>query len=75
MLHARAASSHPQRTAHREARHCGSFFTHILAHEMSHGLGPHTIPGAGGSTSSVSKELQEYHSALEEAKADVAGAS
>lgn len=41
---------------------------------MSHGLGPHTIAGVNGCVSSVSKELQEYHSALEEAKADVAGA-
>jgi len=46
-----------------------TFFTHILLHEMSHSLGPHNL--AGGRT--VRKELQEAHSALEEAKADIAG--
>jgi hypothetical protein len=41
-----------------------SFFTHILAHELCHGLGPQ----AGVRTS-----LKEFHSVVEEAKADVTG--
>jgi hypothetical protein len=46
-----------------------AFFTHILMHELMHGLGPHAAPG--GLT--VRAALQETHSALEEAKADVSG--
>ena len=49
-----------------------SFFTHILAHEMSHGIGPHTVI-AGGVESNPRKELKELYSAIEEAKADVLG--
>jgi Peptidase family M49 len=49
-----------------------SFFTHILAHEMTHGIGPHQITVAGKSTS-PRQELKELHSAIEEAKADVCG--
>lgn len=45
-----------------------SFFTHILAHELTHGIGPHTI-----GQSSPRKELKELYSAIEEAKADVCG--
>jgi hypothetical protein len=41
-----------------------SFFTHILAHEMTHGIGPQT---------GVRQSLKELHSAIEEAKADVTG--
>jgi hypothetical protein len=48
------------------------FFTHILAHELSHGIGPHEI-SAGGRKSSVRLELKETYSAIEEAKADVTG--
>jgi hypothetical protein len=40
------------------------FFTHILAHELSHGIGPHD---------NVRQSLKEQYSALEEAKADVTG--
>ena len=40
------------------------FFTHILAHELSHGIGPHD---------NVRQSLKELYSALEEAKADVTG--
>ncbi|KAJ4831266.1 Nudix hydrolase 3, partial [Turnera subulata] len=50
-----------------------SFFTHIICHECCHGIGPHTITVPNGQTSTVRKELQELHSALEEAKADVVG--
>ena len=41
-----------------------SFFTHILAHELTHGIGPHTV----GTSSSPRKELKELYSAIEEAK-------
>jgi hypothetical protein len=44
------------------------FFTHILAHELTHGIGPHSV---GQST--PRKELKELYSAIEEAKADVCG--
>jgi len=49
-----------------------AFFTHILMHEMVHGLGPHEI-AAGGRRTTVRQELQEAYPALEEAKADVGG--
>ena len=49
-----------------------SFFTHILAHEMSHGIGPHQIT-IDGRASTPRQELKELYSAIEEAKADVLG--
>jgi hypothetical protein len=49
-----------------------SFFTHIVAHEMSHGIGPHQIR-ANGRETTVRQELKELYSAIEEAKADVTG--
>jgi peptidase M49-like protein len=49
-----------------------AFFTHILMHELMHGLGPHNITVAGRSTT-VRQELKETYSAIEEAKADVSG--
>ncbi len=48
------------------------FFTHILAHELSHGIGPHQIQVAGRDTT-PRQELKELYSAIEEAKADVTG--
>jgi hypothetical protein len=48
------------------------FFTHILAHELMHGLGPHTITVAGKRTT-VRQAMREISSAFEEAKADIAG--
>ena len=51
-----------------------SFFTHILAHEMTHGIGPHQIEVAGRRTT-PRQELKELYSAIEEAKADVTGSS
>ncbi len=48
------------------------FFTHILAHELSHGIGPHQIQVAGRATT-PRQELKELYSAIEEAKADVTG--
>lgn len=49
-----------------------AFFTHILMHELMHGLGPHAVAGDGGSTT-VRQALRETYSTIEEAKADVAG--
>jgi len=49
-----------------------AFFTHILAHELSHGIGPHQITVAGRATS-ARQELKELYSAIEEAKADITG--
>src|SRR5689334_3848627 len=48
------------------------FFTHIVAHELTHGLGPHQITVSGRQTS-PRQELKEIYSAIEEAKADVTG--
>lgn len=49
-----------------------SFFTHILAHEMSHGIGPHQIT-IGGRETTPRQELKELYSAIEEVKADILG--
>ena len=49
-----------------------AFFTHILMHELMHGLGPHNITVSGRSTT-VRQELKETYSTIEEAKADVSG--
>ena len=49
-----------------------AFFTHILLHELMHGLGPHNIT-VGGRETTVRQELKETYSAIEEAKADVSG--
>jgi hypothetical protein len=49
-----------------------AFFTHIVMHELMHGLGPHTIALAGRRTT-VRQAMQEASSYLEEAKADVSG--
>jgi hypothetical protein len=49
-----------------------AFFTHILMHELMHGLGPHNI-SVGERQTTVRQELKETYSAIEEAKADVSG--
>ena len=49
-----------------------SFFTHIVAHELMHGLGPHQINVAGRATN-PRIELKDLYGAIEEAKADVTG--
>jgi peptidase M49-like protein len=49
-----------------------AFFTHILAHELSHGIGPHQIT-VGGRATTPRQEMKELYSAIEEAKADVTG--
>jgi hypothetical protein len=48
------------------------FFTHILAHELSHGIGPHQIH-VGGRATTVRQELKDLYSPIEEAKADITG--
>jgi Peptidase family M49 len=48
------------------------FFTHIVTHELTHGLGPHQIKINGRETN-PRLELKELYSAIEEAKADVTG--
>jgi Peptidase family M49 len=49
-----------------------AFFTHILMHELMHGLGPHNIT-VGGTATTVRQQLKETYSTIEEAKADVSG--
>jgi len=49
-----------------------AFFTHILMHELMHGLGPQTIT-VGGRSTTVRQELKESYGVLEEAKADISG--
>lgn len=46
-----------------------SFFTHTLCHECCHSIGPHDLISGG----TVRASMQELHSALEEAKADIVG--
>jgi hypothetical protein len=47
-----------------------AFFTHILMHELMHGLGPHQVHGT---TQAVRTALSDTYSAIEEAKADISG--
>jgi tetratricopeptide (TPR) repeat protein len=47
-----------------------AFFTHILMHELMHGLGPQQVRGTDNS---VRQALQETGGAIEEAKADISG--
>ncbi len=49
-----------------------SFFTHILAHEITHGLGPHATT-VDGKESTPRQDLKETYSTIEEAKADITG--
>jgi hypothetical protein len=48
------------------------FFTHILGHELCHGLGPHQITVSGAKTT-PREQLKDLYSSIEEAKADVLG--
>jgi len=48
------------------------FFTHILAHELMHGLGPHQIK-VGDRDTTPREELKDLYGAIEECKADVTG--
>ncbi len=47
-----------------------AFFTHILMHELMHGLGPHQVKGTN---SAVRLALKDTYAAIEEAKADISG--
>ncbi len=58
--------------ADRPALSFDAFFTHIVMHELMHGLGPHNITVNGRATT-VRQELKDTYSFLEEAKADVSG--
>jgi hypothetical protein len=49
-----------------------AFFTHILMHEVMHGLGP-TNTGPQGAGGGVRPALRELYSTVEEAKADISG--
>jgi hypothetical protein len=49
-----------------------AFFTHILMHELMHGLGPQSITVDGRATR-VRQELKETYGTTEEAKADISG--
>jgi hypothetical protein len=49
-----------------------SFFTHILAHEITHGLGPHATR-IDGKESTPRQDLKDTYSTIEEAKADITG--
>ena len=49
-----------------------AFFTHILMHELMHGLGPHEV-AVGGRATTVRQALREASSTIEEAKADISG--
>jgi hypothetical protein len=49
-----------------------SFFTHILAHEITHGLGPHATQ-TGAAASTPRQDLKDTYSTIEEAKADITG--
>jgi hypothetical protein len=55
--------------ADRESVVFDAFFTHILMHELMHGLGPHET----AQRVSIRAALEETYSAIEEAKADVSG--
>ncbi len=49
-----------------------AFFTHVLMHELMHGLGPHNIV-VDGKDVAVRLQLKDTYSTLEEAKADISG--
>jgi len=49
-----------------------AFFTHILMHELSHGIGPTKLTINGRETT-PRQELKELYPAIEEAKADITG--
>ncbi|HET6146180.1 MAG TPA: hypothetical protein VFH68_01515 [Polyangia bacterium] len=63
--------------AHRARVQFDAFFTHMLMHELMHGLGPHEVApdAAAGAIAPVTTRaaLQETYGPLEEAKADISG--
>jgi len=58
--------------ADRERISFDAFFTHVLMHELMHGLGPQTIT-VGGRRTTVREELKDVRAPIEEAKADISG--
>jgi hypothetical protein len=50
-----------------------NWFTHILMHEVSHGLGPGKLVLKDGTETTVQKQLKETYSTIEECKADIGG--
>jgi hypothetical protein len=50
-----------------------AFFSHVLFHELSHGLGPGFLKGPDGKRVEVRIPLKELYSTIEECKADVLG--
>ncbi len=50
-----------------------NWFTHILMHEVSHGLGPGKLVLKDGTETTIQKQLKETYSAIEECKADIGG--
>jgi hypothetical protein len=50
-----------------------AMFSHILMHEVAHGLGPGIMKLPNGEKSDVNKMLRDQYGAIEEAKADIAG--
>jgi hypothetical protein len=50
-----------------------AYYNHILLHEFSHGLGPGRITLADGTETTAQRAMQDAHSAIEEAKADIVG--
>jgi hypothetical protein len=47
-----------------------AFFTHIVMHEVMHGLGPHQVTGT---QQAVRLAMKDTYAAIEEAKADISG--
>ncbi|MGH9399309.1 MAG: dipeptidyl-peptidase 3 family protein, partial [Thermoanaerobaculia bacterium] len=50
-----------------------AYFTHVLFHELSHGLGPGLITGPDGKRVEARLLLKNIYSTIEECKADVVG--
>ena len=51
-----------------------AFFGNVMFHEVAHGLGiKNLVAGSFGGQGTVREALKEYHSALEEGKADILG--
>jgi len=49
------------------------FFSNVLLHELSHGLGPGDITLPDGTETTVNQALKTLYSGIEEAKADIMG--
>jgi hypothetical protein len=49
------------------------FFSNVLLHELSHGLGPGDITLPDGTETTVNQALKTLYSSMEEAKADIMG--